>query len=148
MRLNTDFRLAYFDEAYDGIFGVVFRPAFETRLRQQLEGHFPDDMSWYALRNVVYASGCRILLSKDPSLSFADVQQQAWSFFENAISTHTDLLCTPTGLPAVQAIALMVCSSRIIWTANILKTDICRFTMWRAWVVRLLNTHSARAQFD
>jgi hypothetical protein len=106
----TDLELstAYFEESYDAVFGVVFRPAFEARLQQHFEGGVPDDPAWYATRNIVYASGCRILSSKDPSTTFLESQQRAWKYFENAISVHTDLLITPTGLLAVQALALMV----------------------------------------
>ena len=104
--------LAYFEEAYDVIFGIISRPAFESRLRQQYEGKYLDDPSWYALRNVVFASGCRILLSKDPSTTFLASQQQSWKYFENALSMHTELLCTPSGLCAVQALTLMVSQTR------------------------------------
>jgi hypothetical protein len=100
--------VAYFEECYDTIFGLVYRPAFESRLRQHLEDNFPDDPAWYAIRHVVYASGCRILLSKDPSITFMQVQQEAWKYFENSLSVHTELLCFPSGLPAVQALTLMV----------------------------------------
>ena len=90
------------------MFGLVHRPAFEARLRRHFEDNFPDDPAWYAIRHVVYASGCRILLSKDPSKSFVEAQQEAWKYFENALAMHTELLCTPSGLPAVQALTLMV----------------------------------------
>lgn len=86
----------------------MFRPAFEERLRRHLEGDIPDDPSWYAMRSTVYASGCMALLSKDPSVAFGDVHRTAWRYFENAISVHTELLITPTGLSGVQALTLMV----------------------------------------
>ena len=69
---------------------------------------YEDDASWFALRNTVYASGCRIVLSKQASVTFSEAQSQAWLYFENALSVHTELLYTPTGLTAVQALALMV----------------------------------------
>lgn len=37
-----------------------------------------------------------------------DAQVQSWGFFENSLSVHTELLYTPTGMMAVQALALMV----------------------------------------
>ena len=100
--------LAYFDHSFDAIFGIVFRPAFETRLQQHFSREIHDDPAWYAVRNVVYASGCRILSSRDPSSTFADNHKTAWKYFENAIAVHTELLITSTGLAAVQALALMV----------------------------------------
>lgn len=48
------------------------------------------------------------MLSKHASMAFSEAQAQAWLYFENALSVHTDLLYTPTGLSAVQALALMV----------------------------------------
>lgn len=102
---------AYFETSYDAVFGVIYRPAFEARLRSQFDqgSSFQDDNpSWYALRNTVYASGCRSVLGKDHSISFVDAQARAWSFFENALSVHTEILFNPTGLSAVQALTLMV----------------------------------------
>ena len=99
---------AYFDHSFDSIFGILFRPAFETRLQQHLSSEVPDDLAWYAIRNVVYASGCRILSSQDPSSTFDDDHKEAWKYFENAISVHTELLITSTGLAAIQALTLMV----------------------------------------
>ena len=56
----------------------------------------------------MYASGCRVILAKQTSMTFSEAQAQAWQYFENALSVHTELLYTPTGLPAVQALAIMV----------------------------------------
>jgi len=88
----------------------VHRPAFETRLRAQFanSSEFQDDPSWFALRNAVYASGCRVVLSKDPTKTFNEAQAESWKFFENSLSVHTELIYTPTGLTAVQALTLMV----------------------------------------
>lgn len=100
---------AYFEECHYAAFGVVNRPLFEARLRSQFaqDVDFEDDVSWFALRNTVYASGCRIILSRHASMGFSEAQAQAWQYFENALSVHAELLYTPTGLPAVQALALM-----------------------------------------
>jgi hypothetical protein len=57
----------------------------------------------------VYASGCRIALSKQsPLIPFAEAQERAWQFFENALSVHTELLYCATSLVAVQALTAMV----------------------------------------
>ena len=101
---------AYFEESHYAVFGVVERSTFEARLQlQHSQGSsFEDDVSWFALRNAVFASGCRIVMSKDPTTTFAEAQAQAWRYLENSLSVHTDLLYTPTGLSAVEALALMV----------------------------------------
>ena len=99
---------AYFEEAPEAVFGVVDREEFESHLRSHLEGNEIDDPAWYALRQCVYATGCRIVLSKDQSNSFSHNQKEAWSYFRNAISVHTELLFTFTGLMAVRALIVMV----------------------------------------
>jgi hypothetical protein len=102
---------AYFEHSFDAMLGVVDRSAFESRLRSYLEQEKTthDDPAWYALRHTVYASGCRIALSKlSSSTPFAEAQEQAWRFFENALSVHTELVYCTTGLLAVQALAAMV----------------------------------------
>ena len=100
---------AYFEDSYDAVFGVVQRPAFEAHLRSHFEHYISveDDPSWYALRNTVYASGCRIVLSKDHTTSFSDAQVQGWQYFENALSVLMELELAPTGLSAVQALTTM-----------------------------------------
>ena len=100
---------AYFEDSYDAVFGVVQRPAFEARLRSHFEHYISveDDPSWYALRNTVYASGCRIVLSKDHTTTFSDAQVQGWQYFEHALSVLMELELAPTGLSAVQALTAM-----------------------------------------
>lgn len=87
----------------------MHQPDFEARLvehfKQESEN---DDPSWYALRNIVYATGCRTLLANQNTVSWAEVQNRSWPFFENALSVYVDLLYTPTGLMAVQALSAMV----------------------------------------
>lgn len=90
---------------------MVDRPTFESRLHSYLERKTTshDDLAWFALRYTVYASGCRIILSKlSPSTPFAEAQERAWQFFENALSVHTELLYCTSSLLAVQALAAMV----------------------------------------
>jgi len=102
--------IAYFEDGYDAVFGVVYRPEFEARLRAHFEQNTSGDIdpAWYALRNTVYASGCRQFLSKSHSVTFVDAQAQAWRYFENALSVHGEILYSSTGLLAVQALAAMV----------------------------------------
>jgi hypothetical protein len=103
---------AYFEESFESVYGVIHRPEFEARLRFHFEQKVPfdDDVAWYALRNTVYAGGCRVVLSRSCSTSFVDAQAQAWRYFQNALAVYSDLLFTPTALSAVQALAAMVSS--------------------------------------
>ncbi|KAJ9614387.1 hypothetical protein H2200_002523 [Cladophialophora chaetospira] len=98
---------AYFEDSFEALFGVVYRPEFEARLGEHFKGSCEDDPSWYALRNVVYATGCRTYLAKQKSCSWTEAQHRSWPYFENALASQFDLLYTPTGLAAVRAIAAM-----------------------------------------
>lgn len=105
---------AYFDESRDTVFGIISRPVFESRLRAYLE-HDLDrslskDYSWYALRNAVYAAGCRQLLSREKPGPFLIGKGHGWEYFQNALSVHTALIYSRTDLMAVQALAIMVSS--------------------------------------
>lgn len=66
------------------------------------------DPTWYALRNVVYAAGCRIYRSDSPAANFSEVQKEAWGYFSNALSVHSDLLLTKPTLRSVRALLAMV----------------------------------------
>ncbi|KAL6245979.1 hypothetical protein RBB50_007132 [Rhinocladiella similis] len=100
------FSRAHFEEGTQASLGILQRRSFETRLRSFLSGsQIDDDPAWYALRNTVYASGCRIEVSK--RASFREAQQQSWAWFENALSVHSELLFCHTSLTGVQALALM-----------------------------------------
>ncbi|RDW90935.1 hypothetical protein BP5796_02100 [Coleophoma crateriformis] len=99
---------AYFQHSFEARLGLVFRPAFETRLRLHFmpSGDHFEDPAWFALRNTVYASGCRIHMFQSNS-SFLDAQACAWKYFEKALSVHSELLFSATGLTAVEALAAM-----------------------------------------
>lgn len=101
---------AFFEESPASTLGVVYRPEFETALRAHLHGDLTlgADPAWYALRKTIYASGCRIYKSKHTSASFADIQAEAWGYFQCAMSVMAELLFTPTGLLAVRALCAMV----------------------------------------
>ena len=103
---------AYFDEGLDSIFGVIQRPSFEARLRSHYDAQtsgLERDKAWYALRNTVFAAGCRITLSDGPYPSaFNEARNTSWRYFENALSVHTELVYARSGIIAVQALALMV----------------------------------------
>jgi hypothetical protein len=103
---------AYFEETPEEAFGIVERASFEARLRAHFSGAMPDDKAWYALRNVLWASGCRIVLSRTASLRIA--AQTAWPLFENALSAHTEILFTRSSMMGVQSLILMVSLPSVI----------------------------------
>lgn len=102
---------AYFEETRDVAFGILSRPVFESRLRTHFENSptTPElDASWYALRNVVYATGCRKAMARELPGPFLVGQGYGWQYFQNAPSVHTDLLYSRSSFMAVQALAIMV----------------------------------------
>lgn len=83
------------------------RSWFESQLRAYLSGSNTDqEPAWYALRNVVYATGSRILVSKTGT--FREACEVSWGWFENALSVHTEILYLKTSILGIQALALMV----------------------------------------
>jgi hypothetical protein len=103
---------AYFDESLERVFGGVDRHAFESRLMAQFETEdfrAAGDCAWYALKNTIYASGCRVKAAKSPSPPASkQARQRAYSYFENALSVHTELTYARNGIAAVQALLIMV----------------------------------------
>lgn len=98
---------AFFEEAPVQAFGIVDRVWFESRLRAHFNNSMPDDPSYYALRNVVWASGSRIVLSKTAN-SFSEIWKTSWAWFENALSVHTEVIFLGSFMTAVQVLILMV----------------------------------------
>ncbi|KAJ3547726.1 hypothetical protein NM208_g1363 [Fusarium decemcellulare] len=100
----------YFEGCLDSIYEITDRHDFERRLRAH-HGTDPastSDKQWYALRNIIYASGCRYLLSKSSTPdAFSEARAQSWKYFENALSAHTDLLYRQTDMVSIQALVLM-----------------------------------------
>ena len=114
--LSTDEATAYFEDSLEALYGVVYRPEFEALLKEHFSGTLSDNASWYALRNVVYATGCRTYLAKQNPRSWTEAQRRSWPFFENALSVYVDLLYTPTNLSAVRALAAMVSKGHLTFT--------------------------------
>ena len=110
---------AYFDESPDTIYHIIDRSMFERRLNAHFTGDAGqqnDCPAWYALRNIIYAYGCRIEISKTSHRQkIAESQTKAWAYFENALSVHTELIYTRTDMSAVQALTAMVRSSIVRW---------------------------------
>ncbi|KAH7013830.1 fungal-specific transcription factor domain-containing protein [Ilyonectria destructans] len=101
---------AYFDNCLDAVFEITDRREFENRLSAHFKGdpNSTSNKSWYALRNIIYASGCRFSLSEASSrTAFTESRTQSWKYFENALSVHTDLLYVNTDLTSIQALLLM-----------------------------------------
>jgi hypothetical protein len=104
----------YFDKTPEGAFDIVNRPSFEARLQAHFERGGEqvfngEDAAWYALRNTVYAFGCRFELGKASySTTFKEAQVGGWAYFENAMSRHTELIFCRSGIMAVQALVVMV----------------------------------------
>ncbi|KAK5095932.1 hypothetical protein LTS08_007813 [Lithohypha guttulata] len=94
---------AYFQHALDASMGVVHQTTFESQLNAYLDGVSNDlDTAWHALRNAIYASGCRIYLSE--TRSFYEANRVAWTYFENALALYTETLLFKTSLTSVQAL--------------------------------------------
>jgi len=117
LKANQDVS-AYFDDSLEAVCGVVFRPEFEHRLAEHLKGggSSTDDAAWYALRNSVYASGCRAFFAKQSSVTWAEAQRRSWPYLENALSVQLELMYTPTDLMAVRALAAMVSNFLPLWS--------------------------------
>ncbi|KAH7137415.1 fungal-specific transcription factor domain-containing protein [Dactylonectria estremocensis] len=101
---------AYFNSCPHSIFAALDRASFESRLRAHFKPDHPTSFSksWYALRNVVYAAGCRFSISEDSGPEgFAKARSESWGYYQNALSVHTDLLYLYTDLTSIQALLLM-----------------------------------------
>lgn len=97
--------------------GILHRPWFEQQLTANFAGLICDPgPTWHALRNVVFAIGCRIETCK--SKSFQEAVNQAWGYFENALSVYARLLFFKTSITGVQVLTLMVSifQTRFIYT--------------------------------
>ncbi|KAL3488355.1 fungal-specific transcription factor domain-containing protein [Aspergillus germanicus] len=105
---------SYFGYSHDSVFGVVHRPDFETHLRLHFQGVQGDDDAHYALRNAVYAVGCRAAAQLDESPNFTETQQLSLKYFQNAFSVYTDLLYMPSGLTAVEALVVMTSYAELL----------------------------------
>lgn len=100
---------AYFERSVGNLWEMVYRPNFERHLRAHLSGqiHYHDP-TWYALRNVIYAAGCRIYRSEFSAVNSLDIQRECWGYFANALSVHSELLLTKPTLRSVRALLIMV----------------------------------------
>lgn len=92
---------------------VVPRTYVERRLRTHIEnvknGVKDDDVSWYALRNAIYATGCRsYILARDPSSKFRIAVGHGWQYFERALSVHVELVYKRASLMTLQALLVLV----------------------------------------
>lgn len=100
------------------MFGVLDQAEFETRLGAHFQGvpsvyplsTLAQDKAWYALRNTVYALGCRVSLSQEAGPDgFAESRTRSWQYFENALAVHTDIIYGRAEVTSIRALILMVC---------------------------------------
>lgn len=100
------------------MFGVLDRAEFEKCLRAHFQGDssayslspLAQDKAWYALRNTVYALGCRVSLSQEAGPNgFAESRTRSWQYFENALAVHTDIIYGRAEVTSIRALVLMVC---------------------------------------
>lgn len=99
---------AYFEETAISTFYLISRQSFEARLIRHIENPSAsqEDSVWFAIRNIVYASGCRALMSK--THSWRESQSKSGQYFENALRVETDLIHGAYGLSAIRALLAMV----------------------------------------
>lgn len=93
----------------DSLFGAVCPLEFKAQLRAHLDKpQHREDPVWYAVRNTVYASGCRLHRSANHAANFSAIQDEAWGYFSNALSVHSELLLSSPSIGAVRALLAMV----------------------------------------
>lgn len=140
------FTKAFFEETPEAALGIVRRSCFESRLRSFYKSSQGDDnFSWCAMRNIIFAYGCRVVLSK--TASYSEAQQESWSYFENALSVHTEILCFRTSVMGAQALTLMVISlSQYSYKFARLTRE--RLTLRKLCHADWYNTYSLRLHID
>lgn len=96
----------FFENTMEGKLGIISRPWFEAKLNEHFKTPSQNDVSWYALRNTVFAFGCRIEMAK--TSSYSEVAKVSSSFLNNALSVQTAMLYQHSTLTCVKALVLMV----------------------------------------
>ncbi|KAI8939889.1 hypothetical protein NX059_003618 [Plenodomus lindquistii] len=109
---------AYFEKSLEASFNIIDRSNFEARLRTFHQDPSDDsDMGWYALRNAVYANGCRIATFQ--SCTWAQAQTLSRGYLENALSVEPELIHGTPGLTAIQALLVMAFYTEGIGSAKL-----------------------------
>ena len=105
----------------------MHRPEFERHLRVHLAGrtHYHDS-ALYALRNAVYAVGCRVYSSENPAADFENVHREAWAYFSKSLSVHSELLLSKPTLRSVRALLSMVCKFSSVKAQAVLNVGTCQ----------------------
>ncbi|CAG9981767.1 unnamed protein product [Clonostachys byssicola] len=101
----------YIEEYFDTV-QVIFPVLDRAKFFSQLETYgtrqsISENPSWQALLSAVLASGCRAALSAETAEAFKKSGQEAWGYFQNALSFESCITHGSTDLMAVQAIAIM-----------------------------------------
>jgi hypothetical protein len=144
--LAIDDLIAYFEVSLDASLGILHRPWFEQQLSAHLAGTLDDPgPTWHALRNVVFAAGCRIEMCK--SQPFQKAAKHAWGYFENALSVYARLLFFKTSITGVQVLTLMVGSPKppgpVTITLTAIRLTTRKISGRHAWNTCYLLTPSA-----
>ncbi|OQU95835.1 Fungal specific transcription factor domain-containing protein [Cladophialophora immunda] len=109
MQMAWKYCQEYFDNRVETLFGAIDRRQFEARLRAHLQDgdNSDSDPSWYALRNTIYATGTRLLLTRT-GCDAKTIHESAMQYFLNALSVHTQVLfARQVDLTGVQALTIM-----------------------------------------
>lgn len=105
---------AYFDDATNSMFQFINRETFETKLaayhNEDQTRAEQDNAAWYALRNAVFATGCRKTISEQSNPRASKAQVQSWKYFQNALSVFAELAFDDASILNVQALTVMVSS--------------------------------------
>ncbi|KAH7091354.1 fungal-specific transcription factor domain-containing protein [Paraphoma chrysanthemicola] len=96
---------AYFEESLEATYNTIDRVDFEERLRKTYAIGGESDAGWYALRNAVFATGCRIMTFK--TCTWRDAQTQSQGYFENALAVEAELIHGTPGIVGIQALLVM-----------------------------------------
>lgn len=117
---------AYFEETPISTFYLIGRQSFEARLIRHIENPSAsqEDSVWFAIRNIVYASGCRALMSK--THSWRESQSKSGQYFENALSVETDLIHGAYGISAIRALLAMVSVKKCDQRCVCANQDLCQ----------------------
>lgn len=105
----------------------------------------PDDPSYYALRNIIWATGSRVVHAKTAN-SFSETWRTAWGWFENALSVHTEIIFLGSFMTVVQVLILMVRTFSLKRSSNIgaaVLNCLYRHIIARAWARHRCNICSA-----
>lgn len=138
----------YYDRDPDAVFSIVDRHDFEMKLHAHFgalkvgDSSLDGDPGWYALRNAIYAAGCRAQAVEAQSPASDMLLARSWSYFLNALSKHTEVMYSRATLSAVQALTVMVsspqCSDSTTLTCR--RASLWKELALRRWIICCVST--------